>query len=351
MGRIIYIYILLLLLSSRINAQDPVVAQHYAAGVYLNPSIASENVSNSISLIARSFTNTHFQHNSFFQFSYVAPFNLKLKNEYEKFNHQSAFSVLCYHEETNRGGRFAKTNGLAGFSHKIQLAKAHYLNVGVQSGIGLLKINDGFEWGSQYSDVFGYQEELPSSLPDYTKTKLYPIMNAGIMWTYLNSDQQVYMRKLPFDCFLGLSASSINKPNYSLFESKEVRYETLYKLHGGMQWFLNKFISLYPNFIYAYQGSSQYLKMGAYTYFGYRETLQNKTFNFILGGWYRYVDVATIICGVVYDNLSLGVSYDFSVAGHQTVGGRGPASTEVSLKYVFKQDRTHYKRGYSYPMF
>jgi len=332
-------------------AQDPAMSQHYASANYLNPSSASESDYTNFTAVVRTYTNSNYEHYSLYSASFVKPFRLPADRSLDRFNHQSAYDVLMYHEETSGNGRMAKSNLLLGFAHKIQLANTHYLNVGVQGGAALLQASDGFQWGSEYDDVSGYVHGSSSVAPEYAGVKTYALLNAGVLWSFKNSDKEIYMRKFPFDCFFGISASNINSPNYSLFETETVNLPMLIKFHGGVQWYASNFISLYPNFIYSNQEGMSYFDVGTYAYFGYGETAKNVPLNFVLGAWYRKPDVGTVLCGFVLNRLQLGVSHDISFGNSIAIGERGASAVELTAKYLFKSDKEGYKRGYSYPAF
>jgi len=279
---------------------------------------------------------------------------LKYFNKFSN-EHSSGTALTIYRESSGEGNELSAFGIIASFAHNVQIQKAHFLSLGLQSGFINRHIGNDFRWGSQYEEGFGYNKEIIPSLGDITNlNKNFANFNAGIVWFYNASYLQSYMQRFRFDGFLGASVYNVNRPNQSFFDNIEARLPVNYKVHGGLKCNFTPQFSLFPNLLYVRQNNNQQINIGTYASVGDNTSGPRKkgdySINIILGLWYRVGDSFIVSAGSQFNNFKFAVSYDFNTSSFE-YNNRGKGTMEVSLKYNFIRKKENIIRGLIYPSF
>ena len=319
-------FLLLLLVSASLQAQDPQFSQFYANPLYLNPGLAGN--------VESARVGVNFRHQwpaidaSFTTFTAFFDYFLE--------DYNSGVGVLLMRDQ----------QGLAGLnSHTLSLNYAYQLsltdkltfrpgiNVGViQRGINLsnLQFADQFN-GTGFGDISQTGEDLSQFRPIYQ----FDLGLGGVLY-------------LP-NAYLGASVSHLTEPPFSFFEQENPEAYLPMKLsvHGGYVFYLQadnlrkgfdqfgRERSITPTFEYKMQGDFKQLSVGAYL------TYEPMVF----GLWYRGLPIggladvdnnhesAIFLVGLKSGNLNLGYSFDYTLSSLTIQSG---GAHELSAIYNFR---------------
>ena len=217
-------------------------------------------------------------------------------------------------------------------SYNATLNKQHNLALGLQGGYAQRSIdNNILQWGSQYNGT-SYDENLPPPYTSEFANAGYIDLSSGLLWDYNISN------------LAGVSAGAamfhINKPQQSLLDKGNDKLDRKVILHGeGRIGKSRSDISVFPNFMYALQGSMMEINAGAMIRYMLKESSKYTGFvkgnAFYIGGNYRFRDAVIIATAIELADWKLGLSYDVNISGLKKVTfGRG--GFEISLVYMAK---------------
>lgn len=335
---------------AQVQAQDPVFSQFYSAAMFLNPALAADKQNTNFTISHRTFTNKEYVEGyNLSQFTAIVPIKLKFLNKFIMSDHQSGAGFTMYRSSEGKGGQLVSLGFIGTFAHNIQILKSHYISLGLQAAYMNRKIDDNFNWGSQYTEVNGYDPSVMPSIGDKLNVKCqYPTFNAGVVWFMNNTTMKDYLQRFKFDAFAGFSVFNLNRPNYSFVENEVTRLPVNWKLHGGLKFNVSKKFSIFPNAMLVRQNEDNQFNIGAYGSFKPKEFADEAAYNAILGLWYRAGESIIVSVGSAYYNFKFAVSYDFR-ATNKVSYGKG--ALEVSLKYTIPSQKEHLSRGQVYPSF
>ncbi len=231
--------------------------------------------------------------------------------------------------------RFGTTQGRVSLSYSKKMAgyrkKASYLVIGADAGLANRGVkNNDLRWPTQItSDGFDPGIDPNENLIDLNF--LYGDLSAGFLWFSIIDAYTNW--------YFGAAIAHLNKPNVS-FLGNEANLYAKYTLHGGVQFELQKRISLLPFAVYMAQGPHRSFNGGANVRFAMgpsRTTNQS----WELGAWYRvgnkvpsglHSDAVILSTRFNYEEFGIGFSYDINVSGlRQASPANG--SFEFSLIY------------------
>lgn len=339
-----------------IHAQDPGFSQYYAAPLYLNPAYAGDKQDLNIAINSRTFTNSEIANYNLMQISSIipieTPFLYKSNNAPDHF---SGFGVSIYREATGAEGELNTMGFLTTLAHSIQVDRQHYISFGLQGGAIYKKQGANFQWGSQYSENFGYDPSIIPSVDGLANLyTLFPTFNVGAMYFYNSGVVEDYFKKHDFDAYAGFAIYNVNRPNQSFFEETDARLPMHFKINGGLKYHATKQFALFPTVLYANQNLNHQLNVGMYANVRTVKTIEAKknVVNIIAGVWYRVGDSYISTIGFTWYDFKFALSYDFN-ASNLEFNNRGKGATEVSMKYSIpnKKRGDRYSRGLMYPSF
>lgn len=322
--------------------------------MFLNPALAAEKQGITASFNNRTYTNKQISSYSLNQLTLIYPFKLKklFYSAASKIDHQSGAALSVYHEATGDDAHLNTLGVLISVAHSVQLAKEHFLSLGMQGGYVRKAHDDNFKWGTQYDPDIGYNENITPSVTDILDlVSDYPVFNAGIVWYYKNSSMKKYMRRFNMDAFNGISLYNVNTPNQSFIEGYKVDVPLQFKLHGGVLYKISPLVQMSPSYIYVRQNANNQFNIG--TYFSFTTpsmVTQEKDIKALLGVWYRWGDSFILSAGSKIQQFTFAFSYDFNTSEFN-YKDRGKGTFEFSLKYSLAPPKEAMQRGLLYPSF
>ena len=202
----------------------------------------------------------------------------------------------------------------------------HFVSFGLQAGYVVRSINySRLTFDEQYNgDVFdpstGNTENFAGDNHGYTD------IGAGIAWMVRASDK--------FKAGAGFSVQHINRPQDSFYDEDPKLFPHL-QADVKADFSITEKLDLLPSVIYMNQGSFNELTGGTSLRIKINEK-PGKTYAFYVGGWYRQGDAAIASAGLDYNNLNVGVSYDFNTSELERASD-GKGGYELSLIYIIKK--------------
>ena len=309
--KIDFLFILIILITSKMFGQDAHYSQFYANPLYLNPAFAG---SDNCPRFALNFRD---------QWPAIKGSFITFSGSYDQHIHvlHGGIGVLVAADiqgHGKEGGGLINTyNASAIYNFKVKVSYNFNLQFALQAGYLMQYMRKGehhFASGTQYltEDMSKSQIDAAFGFVGYT-----PYLYFGLAMHHL----------FPLkNKFLGSSGK--------LFENK---FAPKYTAHiGGKITILQKMrdevnagdIFFYPNLVFISQGPFNYLHEGFYFNF----------YPFTIGAWLRHnfknFDALIISCGIEYKFLRVGYSYDFSLTKLDGTGG----AHEVSLQFTIPCD-------------
>jgi type IX secretion system PorP/SprF family membrane protein len=329
--RKLFAFVLVLILAmSAAQAQEIQFSQWYASSLYLNPALAGMESDASFNTNVRSQWSSVSNNNVTSQLSGIVP----LISGIERKRHVggvglSIFSDVAGSGSIRRSGFRATGAYSKGFGNDL-----HRISIGGQVGItqGALDLNNT-RWPEQYSNALGYDPSVPVTLQGFSNVNYYPIVNAGVFYSY-NPSKNYY--RAGTSIFSGLAVSNITNPNQSFFDGKEAKSGMIYKYHGGVELHTNAKINFGPQLLVAYtENIDPQINAGLYLNYRLNESpfgLLGGT-DLVLGGWYRVQDAFIASIGLSNNNYTVGFSYDATTSSLSSFNsGRGAYELSFSIR-------------------
>lgn len=220
------------------------------------------------------------------------------------------------------------------------LKNPHFLSVGI--GIGFLQRNlnvDNVNWesqwdGTRFSPSLQSQEKLKGEQSEGDVD-----LAIGGYWYYSIDD---YRRLI-----LGLSALHANAPDVGVFSNNHDLFRK-YVFTGSMVIAdKNSNIKYTPSLMAAFHGPNLLINAGAEAEFALQQKTESTNYknglSFALGGYYRWKDAVYFVTKVNYSNVSLGLSYDFTVS-QLRIANKSRGGFELFLGYRINDDSKDPKR-------
>lgn len=327
------------------HSQDAQFSQFYVSGLYLNPSLAGQEPNAYLSTNYR----TQWRSIGFPFVSNQVSVVLPLKTKAELNSHKGGVGLSCFNDKSGDGSLKTLSVLLTG-AYNLAMDKAgkNYLSFGLQGGFIQKSVdNSSFQWGSQYDPFLGYNSLVNANENNIISAKLYPDVNAGIIYYHNKSKDYSENKK---SGFLGFSVYHINMPNESLIKNQSSRLPMLMRAHGGIEFKLSPKFSLTPNFLAAYQNNL--LQANAGLYLGYRLVENNEGFvgqgTFVMGGSHRLKDAGIALVGFATKYWQIGFSYDFNTSDFR-YATKSKGAYEISL--VLRNVREEKLERFSTPRF
>lgn len=201
-----------------------------------------------------------------------------------------------------------------------------FLGAGIQLGYSQRSINySSLTFDEQYTgDSFdpntGNTENFSGSNHGYGD------LGAGVAWMMRASERS--------KVGAGISLQHINRPDDSFF-GNSVKMFTRMQADLKADFAVAERFDLVPAVIFMKQGAFKELTGGTSVRYRLSE-LPGRQYAFLLGAWLRKSDALIASAGVDYNNLKVGVSYDFNTSDlDRASNGRG--GYELSLIYIIRK--------------
>ncbi|MBK9735463.1 MAG: PorP/SprF family type IX secretion system membrane protein [Saprospiraceae bacterium] len=232
--------------------------------------------------------------------------------------------------------RFGTTQGRISLSYSKKMAgyrkKASYLVIGADAALSNRSIsNSDLRWPSQITGK-GFDPTLGNGETQFNDFAfIYPDISAGLLWFSIIDKNTNW--------YVGAAIHHLNRPNVS-FLGSTVNLYSRYTVHAGLQFELERKISLLPFAVYMAQGPHRSLNAGANFRFAMGPS---KTSNqsWEAGAWYRignkvpsglHSDAVILSTRFNYEEFGIGFSYDINVSGLRAASPANGAF-EFSLIY------------------
>lgn len=248
-------------------------------------------------------------------------------NEMEESNGFLSAGILFSNDKAGDSD-FGLTEGALSVAYSLYLdeGKKNMITAALQPGFSQKSINyNDLTFDNQYNgDVF-----VPNSPngESFGKSSIaYFDMNAGIYFLHRNEDQ--------FAISGGLGMQHINKPKQNFFSEKVTLFPRMaFDVNLGIK--ASERIVVLPSILYQLQGKFKELNGGGNVKLSLSKGERNETALY-LGGFFRANDAGIARVGFDYNNLHVGVAYDFNVSDLDRASN-GKGGYEVALVYIFKK--------------
>ena len=239
--------------------------------------------------------------------------------------------------------RFGTTQGRVSFSYSKKMAgyrkKASYLVIGADAALSNRSISAAdLRWPSQITST-GWDPTMGvDELAGIDKDFLYPDLAAGLLWFSVIDDNTNW--------YLGAAIHHLNSPDVS-FLGQKVSLYSRYTVHAGVQFELQRKISLLPFAVFMAQGPHRTFNGGANLRFAMGPSRTSNQ-SWEIGTWYRlgqrsnpekgenavslHSDAIILSSRFNYENFGIGFSYDINVSSLRQASAANGAF-EFSLVY------------------
>lgn len=337
----VFLFVFILLACQlKIQAQDPIFSQFYAAGLYLNPALAGAEKDIAFSTNYRSQWRNLVVPYTSNQYTFIYPFvSHGIKN-----SHKGGVGASYYNDRAGDGN--FKTNGFnASFAYNLQLSYTglHYLSFGLQGGFVQRTVDfSNLQWGSQYNQYIGFDPSVTVNENQVVNTTIYPDFAAGMVLS-INGLKNYSKRNA--SSYLGLSAYHLNRPNESMVKGITSPVPMLFKFHGGLEWKIGEYSFLSPNFIALYQAGNYQINGGLNLTFRMLAPKENvfPGADLLIGVWYRVQNSIIGTIGIHNESFTFAFSYDMNNLSSLRFGqiiGTNTSAYELSFSVrMFKKHK------------
>lgn len=219
----------------------------------------------------------------------------------------------------------------ASFTKAFDARKTHFVSVGLQGGYGQKSISpSNLSWGSQWTNT-GFNPGIISIDQAMDESVGFFDIAAGVNYFFSHRDDDLKM-------YMGVAGYHLAKPEISFMGNEDIVLERKFNVNGGLKYNFGRSsnFSVYPNFIYSFQGKSNVVIYGTDLEYriedGSRSTGTRKYTSFAVGLYHRWNSSLAPVVKLHKAGFSLYVSYDFEI-GNVTRITNGQGGMEISLKY------------------
>lgn len=323
---------------SRLVAQDVQFSQFYSAPLYLNPAFAGTTPVNRIVLQQRVQWPK-------LDAKYLTSM-VSFDKHFEKYN--SGLGVMIMRDYQG-AGIISSTDASLMYAYELHLNKKYAFRAGLQLGYVSRYINYAdLTFPSQYTNQ-GYIGGA-TNYDDHGSDRVgYADASSGGLLYSNNS-------------WFSFSAHHMNRPQQS-FIGEVSRLPVKYSFGWGFKIPISKVkgqhkkdeegLSLTPVIHYKFQGESDQLDIGLYTFYG----------QLLVGGWYRGIPIkhyqpglqnnesVVLFTGFKLNSFSLGYSYDFTVSRLAVANTGGSHELNITFEFPREKSRTKTRRSFPCPRF
>ncbi|MCX6259018.1 MAG: PorP/SprF family type IX secretion system membrane protein [Bacteroidia bacterium] len=307
-----------------ISAQDIHFSQFYSSPLNLNPATTG-NFDGQYRFIAndrnqwQSFTNGYRTFSASFDSKWILP---GLVNS-------AAGAGLIINSDKAGDGNFGFTQiGLAvSFHYDLTGTGKNIISAGVCPSFSQYSIDfSKFNFNSQFNGDY-YDPGIPAnenlSAGNFTFFDLSA--GAGIS-SYINEKYSVNS---------GFSVQHLLSPTVSFYDNSGVKLNPRFNIHAMVEYHYRPDITIYPSFMFSKQGVLREFTWGGMTKLSLNNLIVQSLY---FGGWNRWGDAIILKTGADYQNVNIGISYDFNISS-LTRASNGMGGFEFSMAYIFNLRR------------
>lgn len=254
-----------------------------------------------------------------------------IKNDY------FAVGVNFMNDQAGTGG-YTTNEGHVTISYLKQMAgsrlsgMAQYLVVGIQGGVGQRSVDwDQLSFSNQYDNfVNQYNPALPSNEPIGVSSRIFPDINAGLMWYGVFDDRK--------SIYVGMAAHHLNRPDVSFFQERSDYLHSRYSIYAGAEYPMGDYFSIMPSGVVMFQNVEFETALGLNIRYRNNDW---KDVALRAGAWGRIVgkerglgtDAIVAMAGIEFQRVTLGVTFDVNTSTLIAATNRRGAF-ELSLYYT-----------------
>ena len=328
---IVVSFVFLTFFGKKANTQDPHFSQFYNAPMQLNPALTG---------LLRGDTRAVANYRS--QWSTIStPFQtMSASADFNVMNGMTKsdlFGVGIFVLNDVAGEASLKNTQVgASFAYNLDVTGKgnHFVGLGaqllfVQQSLDFTKLLFESQFNGEYIDpMMNSGENL--SMDNFN----FFDFNAGISWAYRPS------RNTGF--YAGGSIAHLNQPQVSFFDAYSERLSMKYTLYGGVEFKVNRNISLIPRAVLLFQGVAKEINVGGMVRFkvGDNRGAEDKT-SISFGTMHRWKDAQVIIMRYDYGNVGFSFSYDVNIS-ELNISSKGRGAVELAIIYssdIFDDNR------------
>jgi type IX secretion system PorP/SprF family membrane protein len=322
--------------TAALYAQDPVFSQFFAVPTALNPALSGVydgkyRVSGVYRDQWRSVMDEPFR---------CFGLGLDLKFEVDPKGFSKDFFGLSLGFQTDQSGfiEYSLNQMWIGGSFHKALGKKQFLGGGFQMGMNQRNINySRINFQDQFNGIDGYTLQTLENLPE--NNFAHGDFAVGLNYTQSVSKNLSYTAGLSLHHVLGMENSFFKRDSRTQINADAISYKLPVRtsLYLGMQVQSSELVAIQPRALLSFQSSTITGIAGCNFRFGFVNS-DNSTFT--IGPYVRVAagaqnwstDMIGIMTGYGYENMFIGMSYDFSLNTLNRFG-RTKGSFEVSISY------------------
>ena len=316
-------FVIIILTSHSLNAQDVVYSQFFNSPTLLNQAFAGNS---SVANVSTTYRNQWPAVNNAY-----STYSVSFDQYSERFN--SGFGMNLFSDNAGDGSlRTIRVDGL--YSYKVKVKDSRYVRGGIGISFGQRRLDwDRFVFYDALDPLTGNltpsgtkrpSKEIP---PDFFNVN-YLALGTGLLY----SDE---------DFYLGISFDNINQPRNSFYRvtpnGRNTGRDLRFSLHGGYFFPLIKdfktketiaFVA--PNILYLNHGGFSQINAGLYS----------ELTRLIVGASYRYstsnTDAVIAMFGCRFDYFKLIYSFDYNIG---SLGIKSGGAHEIGVSFRLGQER------------
>ena len=239
-------------------------------------------------------------------------------------DHKGKLDIGAYFQRDAAGAYTTNNMGVA-IDYNKEIAANNNLCFALSGGYYQQGLNtNGLTFDNQY--VLGsFNPAIVGSTPLANQKIGFPVINAGLMWTFNKSQTD------NLDAYVGISGFNLNNPNESMTGLSTAGLAPIWSIQAGIKMFSNQALDITPNLVLATQSGNIKSALGAKTDYKFGE--QTKL---IFGLWYGKSDGVSVMAGLFYKNFTLNYLYEVVTSNVGNQIGGGLSVNEIVLSYQFR---------------
>lgn len=317
--------ILVVVMGTTAQAQDPQYSQFYSNLVMLNPAFTGSGIGPRVAMNYRAQWVKIPGYYKQFAFSYDQPVY---------FLGSTQGLGVNFNSDVAGEGNLTKLNVTLNYAYMLEINDDHALRFGLSGGFQQASI-DFFKlrFPDQIDPRNGFTGITNEPIGTYNANSLRPDVNAGI--AYFNEY-----------AWIGASVHHITEPleTFSgVFQGEEAKLPRKYSVTGGVRIPIggmrsrnSREISITPTFLYKMQGEFFQIDGGLYV----------NVEPMVFGVWYRHQDAMIGLIGISIDRFNFGYSFDYTISDltQSISGGSHEVSVTMEFPYYRKPGRRKHRR-------
>jgi type IX secretion system PorP/SprF family membrane protein len=329
MKRIIFLLLLITLITTNVQAQDPAFSQFFASPLTLNPALTGKF--NGDVRVAGNYRNQWPTINDAFITGTISV-DMPLLQKRLPENNTWGIGIMGMTDQTAGGALNSNYISLSTAYHiSIDQDGYHQIGVGFQ-GTYASKILDGtkLHFEDQLDQQGGWTLPSSESVAGHQVSLNYFDMNVGLLYNGTTTGANNF--------YFGTSLYHLNSPKESFLGNDQYTLHPRFTVHGGASMPVNTDGYVHFSGLYSRQDNATNIVLGgAYSINVNNNDVESPT-NVYFGSWVRFNNVTDAIIpyvGLDYGSFTMGLSYDINISALKSAS-QSQGGVEISLVYIKK---------------